>query len=133
MSRHRGRKSAAELAVVPISAVQRPEPPEELSAEEAEVWRLTVEGMRADWFGPEVRPLLRAYCTQTALALFLAQELRALAVGDKSFGRLAGMHARATKTMAMLATKMRLTPRSNRESTRDGRDPSGGRPRPWEF
>src|SRR6266446_10339813 len=54
------------------------QPPEELSAEEAEVWRLTVEGMRPDWFGPEVRPLLRAYCTQTALAQFLAQELRAL-------------------------------------------------------
>jgi hypothetical protein len=61
------------------------QPPEELSAEEAEVWRLTVEGVRPDWFGPEVRPLLRAYCTQTALAQFLAQELRALAVGDKSF------------------------------------------------
>jgi hypothetical protein len=73
------------------------QPPEELSAEEAEVWRLTVEGMRPDWFGPEVRPLLRAYCTQTALAQFLAQELRALAVGDKSFGRLAGLHARPTK------------------------------------
>src|SRR6266446_3354463 len=54
------------------------QPPEELSAEEAEVWRLTVEEMRPDWFGPEVRPLLRAYCTQTALAQFLAQELRAL-------------------------------------------------------
>jgi hypothetical protein len=60
------------------------QPPEELSAEEAEVWRLTVEGMRPDWFGPEVRPLLRAYCTQTALAQLLAQELRVLAVGGKN-------------------------------------------------
>jgi hypothetical protein len=68
MYRHRGRTSAAELAVVPISALQRPEPPEELSPEEAEAWRQTVDGMRADWFGVETHPLLRCYCTQAATA-----------------------------------------------------------------
>jgi hypothetical protein len=132
MSSHRGRKSAAELAVVPISAVRRPEPPEELSPEEAEVWRQTVDGMRADWFGVETHPLLRCYCTQAATAEFLAIALRTTDVGDKSYGRLLALHRGATKIMLSLATKLRITPQSNRMSSRDGRDPTGGRPKPWE-
>jgi hypothetical protein len=132
MSSHRGRKSAAELAVVPISAVRRPEPPEELSPEEAEVWRQTVDGMRADWFGVETHPLLLCYCTQAATAEFLAIALRTTDVGDKSYGRLLALHRGATKIMLSLATKLRITPQSNRMSSRDGRDPTGGRPKPWE-
>jgi hypothetical protein len=132
MPRHRGRKSAAELAVVPMSAVQRPEPPEELSAEEAEVWRLTVEGMRADWFGVETHPLLRCYCTQAATAELLARALRTTHMGDKSYGRLLALHRGASKIMFSLATKLRITPQSNRMSSRDGRDPTGGHPKPWE-
>ncbi len=133
MSRHRGRKSAAELAVVPISAVQRPDPPPEFSPEEREVWELTVRGMRADWFSPETHPLLRAYCVEAAMAEHWERALRATGgPGDRKFGQLAGLHRSATKTMAMLATRLRLTPRSNRASSRDGRDPTGGFPRPWE-
>ena len=132
MSRHRGRKSAGELAVVPISAVQGPEPPAEFDSEEAEIWRLTVSGMKPDWFGPEVQPLLRCYCTEAATAEFLARALRTTGRGDKSYGRLLAQHRGATKIMLSLATKLRITPQSNRMSSRDGRDPSGGRPKPWE-
>jgi hypothetical protein len=79
------------------------QPPEELSAEEAEVSRLTVEGMRPDWFGPEVRPLLRAYCTQTALAQFLAQELRALSQPVWSPpGKAHGPHTEALGSSAQM-------------------------------
>jgi hypothetical protein len=131
LSNHRGRKSAAELAVVPISAVQRPEPPEYLSAEEAEVWRLTVGGMRPDWFGPETHPLLRAYCCHVALAQLLERELRATAVGDKQFARKASLHARATRTIVSLARSLRITPQANRRSIRDGSSPAPLR-RPWE-
>jgi hypothetical protein len=131
--RHRGRKSAAELAVVPISAVQGPEPPAEFDPQEAEIWRLTVSGMKPDWFGPEVQPLLRCYCTQAATAEFLAKALRTTDMGDKSYGRLLALHRGATKIMVSLATKLRITPQSNRMSSRDGRDPSGGRPKLWEI
>jgi hypothetical protein len=133
MSRHRGRKSAAELAVVPISAVQRPEPPAEFDEREAEIWRQTVGGMRADWFGVETHPLLRCYCHEVALVDFLAATLRTTPTGDKAYGKLLGMHSRVTKTMLTLARSLRITPQSNRMSSRDGRDPGGGRPKPWEF
>jgi hypothetical protein len=132
MSRHRGRKSAAERAVVPILAEQRPEPPAEFDAEEAEIWRLTVSGMKPNWFGPEVQPLLRCYCTQAATAEFLARALRTTDMGDKSYGRLLALHRGATKTMMSLATKLRITPQSNRASSRDARDPTAGRPL-WEL
>jgi hypothetical protein len=128
----RGRKSAAQLAVVPISAVQRPEPPEELSEEEAAIWRATVGGMRPDWFGPETWPLLTAYCSHAALAQCLRVTLQRMTPGDKGFGRLAAMQTRESKTMASLATKLRITPQANRQSARDGRNASWG-PKPWEF
>jgi hypothetical protein len=133
MSRHRGRKSAAELAVIPISAVQGPEPPAEFDSEEAEIWRLTVRGMKPDWFGPEVQPLLRCYCTEAATAKSVARALRTSDMGDTSYGRLLALHRATTKTMMALATKLRITPQANRASSRDGRDPSGGRPKPWEI
>jgi hypothetical protein len=134
MSRHRGRKSAAELAVVPILAEQRPEPPAELSAAEREVWQLTVRGMRPDWFGPEVQPILRCYCTQVVTADVLAEALRTTDITDiKTYARLSAMHVRATKTMVRLATTLRITPQSNRMSSREGRDPTAGRPALWEL
>lgn len=133
MTRQRGRKSSAQLSVVPISAVRRPEPPDDLSPEEAEIWRATVGGMLADWFGAEVHPVLRCYCTLAVQADNLGRALRATAVGDKKFGRLASLHARTARTMVSLATKLRLTPTSNRQSKRDGRDPSGAVRRPWEM
>jgi hypothetical protein len=134
MSRHRGRKSAAELAVVPILAEQRPEPPADLSAAEREVWQLTVRGMRGDWFGPEVQPILRCYCTQVVTADVLAEALRTTDIADiRSYARLLALHRGATKTMVSLATKLRITPQSNRASSRDGRDPTAGRPPLWEL
>jgi hypothetical protein len=133
MSRHRGRKSAAELAVVPISAMQRPEPPADFDSEEGEIWRSTVNAMKSAWFGPEVLPLLRCYCTQAATANSVAGTLRTTDMGDKSYGRLLALHRATTKTMVVLATKLRITPQANRASSRDGRDASGGRPKPWEI
>jgi len=133
MPRQRGRKSAAALSTVPISGARRPKPPEDLSAEEAEVWRATVGGMRTDWFGVELHPIVRSYCALVVQAESLGRALRGTDVGDKNFGRLAGLHARTTRTMLSLPTKLRLTPASNRQSKRDGRDPSGSGPRPWEY
>jgi phage terminase small subunit len=131
---HRGRKSAAELSVVPLipGAQRRPEPPKEFTAAEAEVWRLTVGAMRPDWFGPETRPLLRGYCTQVWICQLLQERLRGLSVDDKNFARLTNLYVSATKTMLTLATKLRLTPQSRRRSGADYRDPFHGRPRPWE-
>ena len=57
--RQRGRKSAESLVVVPAVLLQRPDPPAELSIEQAEVWRAYVADMPADWFTPKTWPDLR--------------------------------------------------------------------------
>ena len=133
MARQRGRKGAAQLSVVVPIGPTRPEPPRELLPAEAEVWRLTVSAMKPDWFGAETHPLLRAYCTHVALVQWLGAELRDLAVDTPAFRKLASMHCAQSKMIASLATKLRITPQSNRRSSRDGRSPTPPGPRPWEF
>jgi hypothetical protein len=126
----RGRKSAESLQVVPISAPERPEPPARFTAEEAELWRSVVGGMRPDWFGAAARPLLEIYIFELATAQRIAAELRGLKVTDPQFKRLRTMFGQASKLAALLASRLRLTPRANRESVREARVYSG--PRPWE-
>ena len=45
----------------------RPVPPVYLSAAEAETWRAVVGARKAGYFGPEVFPLLEAYCATPAI------------------------------------------------------------------
>ena len=75
MKGQRGRKSAASLSIVPVTGIQRPEPPPELSAEESAVWTATTRAMKPDWFGPETRPILAAYCLHLVTANMVAQRL----------------------------------------------------------
>ena len=68
--RQRGRKSAANLAVVPVAHDQRPPPPGRLSAAEAGLGD-TAERFPPHWFeGHE--PVLEAYCVAVDLAVFWA-------------------------------------------------------------
>jgi hypothetical protein len=60
--RQRGRPSAESLMVVPTVSIQRPDPPAELSIEQAEVWRAYVGDMPADWFTPKTHPDLIGLC-----------------------------------------------------------------------
>lgn len=131
MQHHRGRKSSAELSIVPVSEPQRPDPPAEFEAVEAEVWQQTVAGMRADWFGPETRAILTAYCVEVAIAQMAAQNLRGLPATDRHYRKFCSIHARATTATIRLATVMRITPQASRRSTRDARDPYAG-PKPWD-
>jgi hypothetical protein len=132
----RGRKSAASLSVVPRidAAPDRPEPPPELSPEEAEVWREVVSAMSRDWFATaETHLLLRLYCFDAMIADRIAKALRTTDMDSDpdAFDRLAGMHARQTSTLISLATKMRLTHQSTSDPKKKKHGPSG--PRPWEL
>src|SRR4028119_2341521 len=67
----RGRKSAAELALIGPNGVEtrrRLEAPADLSTEQAEVWRGVVNTLPADWFGPGSAPVLAALCRHTVAA-----------------------------------------------------------------
>jgi len=121
MKGQRGRKSAASLSIVPVTGIQRPEPPPELSAEESAVWTATTRAMKPDWFGPETHPILAAYCLHLVTANMVAQRLRTTTIDAPDFRQLAAMHRSETKTVLSI---LRLTPRGNRYAG-DGR--AGGR------
>ena len=123
------------IAVVPIQP-QRPDSPSHLSAEEAEIWRGTVNAMRPDWFiGKPAQALLQAFCLQVVLADDIAAQMRGLrrkrrrsARDEARYDALVAAHVDACKTLLRLASILRLTPLSNRQSIRDARVAT---PRPW--
>ena len=114
----RGRKSAAELGVV-HGILQRPEPPDELTPEQADEWRAVVARMPVDWFGREIHPLLCAYCRHVTNARRIAALIEAvhdLDIGDRTalmrLNRLLGLQERQSNALMGLATRMRLTNQS---------------------
>ena len=114
----RGRKSAAELGVIP-GIPQRPEPPDELTPQQAEEWREIVDRMPVDWFRRKIHPLLCSYCRHVTNARHIAGLIEAahdLDIGDRKalmrFNRLLGMQERQSSALMGLATRMRLTNQS---------------------
>jgi hypothetical protein len=131
----RGRKSVDNLStVVALVPGQRPEPPAELTRAQAAVWKTTIWALRVDWFGPENFPLLTQYCRHAALADVIAKAINVTSIQTdlSRFARLTAMQARESAVIASLATRMRLTIQSSRDSRISKRDPGAGRPRPWE-
>lgn len=115
----RGRKSQAELEarVIPGGFGSRPEPPEELSDEEAAIWRDTVASEAADFFSTAAtRAMLKDYCRHRAagekiseiIALFQADWLKN-AEGAKRYHGLLKMRDLENRAAADKATKLRLT------------------------
>src|SRR5689334_7593135 len=123
----RGRTSAAELSVISgggVETIRRPEPPRDLTDEEAEVWRTVVNRLPADWFPAETLPMLAQYARHTIaskrvaamieqLDLAVAADIKdgatpAAAVLDtaKMLDRLLKMQERESRCIASLATKM---------------------------
>ena len=107
----RGRKSAAELGVIP-GIPQRPEPPDELTPQQAEEWREIVDRMPVDWFRRKIHPLLCSYCRHVTNARHIAGLIEAahdLDIGDRKalmrFNRLLGMQERQSSALMGLATR----------------------------
>jgi len=126
----RGRRSAAALAVVPPRAlVQRPEPPKELTDEQAAEWSAIVERMPADWFPRETHALLAQLCRHITTARDIARRLQSTRLGINDLNLLLAMQDRERKAMESLATKMRLTQHSRYDRKKTTGSP---KTRPWE-
>ena len=116
--KQRGRKSVSSLSVVPDGAL-RPAPPPELTASEREMWLRVVNEKPVAWFDAASSPLLVEYCrlkTQIdlltlCLADFTPELLREPSAAARHRGFMQARD-RSQKTMAMLATKMRLAQQS---------------------
>ena len=121
------RRSAASLTIL-TSGPRRLEPPPELRGTEADVFRQTVASMAADHFQGEDILLLAAYCRAAALERRAAEELQIGAVVGSMPSPWLAVHASAVRSMATLATKLRIGPRArnpaNRRAAKAGPAPS---------
>lgn len=132
----RGRRSAAELSVVPIASVlRRPDVPDELTDEQAAEWRDIVDRMPADWFTRETYPLLAQYCRHVVSSRRVAQlvatyEADGNALDLEQYDRLLKMQEREGRAMSSLATRMRITQHSTYDKSK--KKPLVAK-RPWEI
>ena len=76
MTAKRGRRSAADLAVVDLTGA-RIQAPDGMTAEQLEQWRAIVDSLPADYFRAGDAPLLRAYCVAAAYYTEADADLRA--------------------------------------------------------
>jgi len=125
----RGRKSAESLVVVPAALLPRPDPPAELSIEQAEVWRGYVGDMPAGWFSPKTWPDLMGLCRLVVNSRLLGQELRKYEGGipedREGFARyrhLQKMHESEVLSITTVETKLRLTHQSKNDTNRTDKD-----------
>src|SRR5688572_2134444 len=116
--KQRGRKSGAELAIVtgPVETVARPDAPYELTDEQAEEWHKVVGRLPADWFPTETHALLTQYCKHVVAARRIAQLIGAEEKKENldlaNYDALLRMQDRESKSIGMLATRMRITQQS---------------------
>jgi len=116
--RTRGRRSAAELAVIPIRPRDhRLRPPDDLGADEAALFRELVASCRADHFVAADAHLLACY----AQALLISRR----SAGDPT---LLQRWEKATRLAAQLAPKLRLCPSSRQDAKTAARHSADYRP-----
>lgn len=132
----RGRVSGAALSVVSgglVSSIRRPDPPEELSDEQATEWRAVVSRMPAEWFQRETHGLLVQYCRHVVAARRVAQLIAQHEDDDAHFNvddydRLLKMQEREGRAMSSLATRMRISQHATYDKTK--KKPIEA-PQPW--
>ena len=126
--KHRGRKSAGEVAVL----TQRPDPLPQLNKDEKEIWQRVVNGLPSDWFRPETLDLLREYCHQISLSLKIQKMIVKLPMDapPADMERFVRLKEKTSRMIVTLATKMRLSQQStyDREKVKSGGAPADD---PW--
>lgn len=146
----RGPKSAASLAVTaasPVETIKRPDPPFELTEEQAREWRAVVGRMPADWFPRETHGLLIQYCRHVVSSRRVAGMIEQIesslkdavdggadAVGVtlgsiEALDKLFKMQEREGRAISSLATRMRITQQATYDKSK--KKPAQGK-KPWE-
>jgi hypothetical protein len=140
--RQRGRKSAAELAVVIAGEFgKRPEPPDFLTERQAEIWRETTASEPAEFFNSAAaRGLLADYCRHrqaaedvSAIIDTFKPEWLKNGEGVKRYQILLRIRETETTAAMRMARSLRLTNQSRyvpHSAARIALNRSG--PKPWE-
>ena len=135
--KQRGQKGINQLTVVKseTSAIERPEPPPELTVEQKCEWVRVVNSLPADWFQDYSTQALVQYTRHLVNARRIAQLIEDMCSEDSfdalSYDKLLSMQERETRILLSLATKMRLTQQST-YSDRKGKEPIKAR-KLWEM
>jgi hypothetical protein len=131
--RQRGRKSAASRLASVTDVLRRPQPPESLTVAEKVVWMELVEAVRGDWFAGGSVFLLELYCRLIAETRQIAHCIQREEVCGPRWIALVSLQRAIAMSAAALATKLRLTPRSQFDRNQPKLDPASGLDlRPWE-
>jgi phage terminase small subunit len=118
----RGRKSAAELSVIPLlPGANRLQPPPHLGSDEAKIFREIVISNDPRHFAPSDVYLLAAYCEAVVISQRAAAELRE----DQG---AAAVWERSVRVLATLATRLRLAPQARNDPKTVGRNARGWQP-----
>lgn len=141
----RGRKSAASMgaAIIAGGFGQRPEPPPELTDDEAAIWRETTASEAADFFNTAaLRGLLKDYCRHRAASDKIADVINLFQVdwlknaeGAKRYHALLKMRDLEARGAADKATKLRLTNQARytpQAASTASRNAAKG-PKPWDL
>lgn len=133
----RGRKSSASLMIAPgqsVQAVDRPDPPDELTEEQGRVWYAVTDSMPADWFGRETHEMLAQYCRHTVAARRVSQLISQLEKAEEfdvgEYDTLLKMQEREGRALSSLATRMRMTQQTQYDKSK--KRGSGAAKKPWE-
>lgn len=114
--------------------VERADPPDELSDEQAIVWRAVIDDKPADWFDAAALPILAQYCRHVVASRRVAALIEdatardAIDIGELEV--LLRMQDKETKAIATSATKLRLTPQAL--SNHRGNKSRAPVARPWD-
>jgi hypothetical protein len=139
----RGRKSAAELTVIPFKARKPNDPPDDLTDMQKAVWQAVI-ASEADGFleTAALRNMLADYCrhresiaqVQAIIEQFKPEWLKT-GDGSKRYHSLLKIRQQETHASSMLATKMRLTNQSRYDSRAAWRAANNATKEtpPWEF
>lgn len=135
----RGRKSAAELAVIGpggIQTIRRPEPPSELTGEQADEWRRMVNAYPADHFDQGKQALLVQHCRHTVAARRFAQLIEAECDRNEleipALDKLHAMQERESRILASIAVRMGTAHSTAYDKRKPAKKGGGIRP-PWEI
>lgn len=133
----RGRKSAAELTVISgdgIETIRRPEPPAELTEEQADEWQAVTNRLPADWFPRETHSLLAQYCRHVIAARRIAQLVDSIEAAEQfdldSYDKALKMQEREGRALSSLATRMRITQQATVRASQARKPPVVKKP--WE-
>lgn len=139
----RGPRSNNQLTTVTSLALRigRPTPPEDLTAEQAEVWRVVVERMPPDYFPRETHETLAAYCRHVSRARLLSHALDRCESkhletidGLDHYRKMATAAERETRAVLACARSMRITQQARIDPETASRRAKSGTstPKPWE-